>query len=1719
MSGSRVAEGTGGRHWPRRGSGQSITGIPVARLRERISANGREGDETESSGASGTGAGALERWIRRKIEAEYRNADIMRGFILDGSHFVVQQYDPAPRTMPPTVKTPGADIGPLANDPTREAVDSMRGYSYQVLCSVLAWVDLSEGELLFLEGAEDFDHIAGDTATATQVRDTRGSGNITLRSKDTLQALNNFWSHRQRNLGRRIRFRYLTTSQVGLERGDPLGRGVPGIDLWKRAKEAGNPDRQAEDLSALHAFLRNQSGLSDDLRDFLHSCSPDDFLNKIVQPIDWDTAAGDATRIRGALRQRLTEFGAERHVPAPDAEMVMSALHEHVWMVAIQDGDRTLDRAGFIRTFDEYTRISVPKSVYNELVARDLSIGGTKDRLSHGSRDAPPPRALSPFDIEAIGHAFGAVSEALLGWPQDTGGQWIERPELERLRELAMRDQPAVTALLGEPGGGKSAIFARLGSQLSEDGTILLAIKADRVPRTVATLTELDAWIGCEIPAAEALRRLAATRRVVVLIDQLDALADLMDRHSQRLSALLRLVHAVRETPKLQVLVSCREFEFRNDVRLNTLKAENVSLARPSWDRVLPLLTARRFDTSGWSEEVRNVLRTPQHLAMFIEHSAGGKDTPAFTTYQGLLDRVIERLRKAHGERVIRTAEHIAIRMAEEEELDLGRARFESEFGDELQALEAEGFLNRSRNGLGVAFRHQTLFDHFRVRAFLRNKSSLAEHVLEEKQESLFVRPVLWSALNYLRAGDEAVYRREFGTLWTHDGLRPHLRYLLVAFLGQAANPDDQEALWLLPALESPEFRARALRAMAGNSGWFARMRGRLPSLMTAPPEEAWKAVPFLARAATFESGTVLDLVERYWAPHERYLPHGLAVLRDLPTWDARSVDIACRLADHAPADEFPIQQLASRISEANAVLAPKVIARYLYAKLDRVNAESASRPIEPMPDTSESESGLSGYFRDAFIDRYERLIDDNSGWHDVDQLAVRAPEAFIEELWPWLADLFERLAPPPHPLLNEYREHHGLAFATEAGQRAPLQDAIEVAVRAFAETNAEAFLRFVATSKHSDLMVLHHLLALGLERIAAEYPDAVLAYLLEEQRRFALGDMCDAHRDSKALISAVAPVLRHDDARRLENTIIEWQRYREAPADEDAESRFKRRKWTREHRLRLLRALPIDRLSHEGQRHLREEERALPDTRDHDASFSGVHTVASPMSAEQMAKAADDQILALFEELTDDTGWDHPRLRGRAFVGGSIQASRAFAEFAGNAPERALGIIRRFEAGTMERPAGAALAALGDSAVPPSILIGSIRKLDARGFALQEFRSDAARCLRAIARRADGLDDATCELLEGWITDWRPDVGDEAVRAGNERAKISSEDGSIEARRESLLWGLGGFGILPGGNYPFLDALMTGYLLRKPEDANGWLAVLERHLRRDEDPEVWSALAVHLQHLARADRPRTIRFFGSLLDLQPGTFQAVSGARLVRDILNWIPNDLFGGIIDYWVAGDWADGPQAAGEVSVLKLCRRPDDPEARARVEQFLMEGEYEPAIAAGLRLGVVHTLVKAWCEPELRTLTTPLLVRLASAADGPVADALGSIFWKTDPLPPDDHTREFLEALLNRPSMPSGGKEFLVRRLKGLLREGWNPLLVHAVADALTRGAGSALRDIRTATPRSAGDLADIALTLHRIPETRTHGLDLFERLMDVEAYGLGERLDTLDRPAFR
>jgi hypothetical protein len=127
----------------------------------------------------------------------------------------------------------------LVNDPAREAAASMRGYWTQVWRSVLAWIDLGDAERLYLEGAEDIDRVSGLAAETIQVKDVQG--NITLRSGDVIDAIDNAWAHRQRNPTRAIRFRFLTTSRITVEQGAPFGEGVGGLNLWRNARLSAEP--------------------------------------------------------------------------------------------------------------------------------------------------------------------------------------------------------------------------------------------------------------------------------------------------------------------------------------------------------------------------------------------------------------------------------------------------------------------------------------------------------------------------------------------------------------------------------------------------------------------------------------------------------------------------------------------------------------------------------------------------------------------------------------------------------------------------------------------------------------------------------------------------------------------------------------------------------------------------------------------------------------------------------------------------------------------------------------------------------------------------------------------------------------------------------------------------------------------------------------------------------------------------------------------------------------------------------------------------------------------------------------------------------------------------------------------------------------------------------------------------------------------------------------
>lgn len=250
----------------------------------------------------------------------------------------------------------------LCGDPKRQAVNALRGYVYQIWHSVHAWLELADEETLFLEGAEDFDIVDSEKATAVQIKNT--SGNITLRSAAVIDAIVHYWQLFNAHPNRVIFFRLLTTSSIGIEKGQPFGGGVAGLELWGRCP------RDPKKVEQLRNFLLTIERLPKDLRDFLSNADGKLLLQQLIQPIKWETGSRDVSCVEKAVERKLILHGEKYGIPPSKSAAAVNRLLRETLTTACykeQQEQRFLDRALFLQLFEEETTERVSAHQFQEL--------------------------------------------------------------------------------------------------------------------------------------------------------------------------------------------------------------------------------------------------------------------------------------------------------------------------------------------------------------------------------------------------------------------------------------------------------------------------------------------------------------------------------------------------------------------------------------------------------------------------------------------------------------------------------------------------------------------------------------------------------------------------------------------------------------------------------------------------------------------------------------------------------------------------------------------------------------------------------------------------------------------------------------------------------------------------------------------------------------------------------------------------------------------------------------------------------------------------------------------------------------------------------------------------------------------------------------------------------------------------------------------------------
>jgi hypothetical protein len=504
---------------------------------------------------------------------------------------------------------PGRDWVLPPRHQARQAIPAIRGYIYQFHRTAEAWINLADDHLLYLEVAEDFSEIArnpsglDDVLHATQVKETRESGSLTLNSSDVLEAIQHLFDLQESNPGRTIVLTFLTTSPVGRERKSPLPSGRPGLEAWQIAAASGDVTEIRDAL-----VLRFPSG---PIHQFLTS-SPDEWLrSRILSALRFVCGEQDCTEIESRNRETLVRKRDEVRSSIDMARKAYDSILSEVIGTIVSSPTRKLDKLAFIECFQSATSIGVPSQIvmdkFEDLTVEDANSAHRLDddalkRLARTLLDTGVPPGIQNLFPDAkesslaAWHSINGVDRFVVE-PAKTGGR--DAPRRLAVGALASSDdrRHLITAA---PGSGKTFSLRQLADKLlahSDLVPLFLPIGTLETWQQVLTIIS-DVCPSCE-PAG-----LLRDPRVCVLLDGWSEFATGVH--------LAERARAIRVLSGARVLASARQPD-EGDSSFTLWTLEKLPP-----DAVQQAIKLARPDDLVSAPELLDLLRLPLLLSLFL---------------------------------------------------------------------------------------------------------------------------------------------------------------------------------------------------------------------------------------------------------------------------------------------------------------------------------------------------------------------------------------------------------------------------------------------------------------------------------------------------------------------------------------------------------------------------------------------------------------------------------------------------------------------------------------------------------------------------------------------------------------------------------------------------------------------------------------------------------------------------------------------------------------------------------------------------------------------------------------------------------------------------------------------------------------------------------------------------------------------------------------------
>ena len=358
---------------------------------------------------------------------------------------------------------------------------------------------------------------------------------------------------------------------------------------------------------------------------------------------------------------------------------------------------------------------------------------------------------------------------------------WIKKPINEKEEPIAI--------LKGSAGSGKSVLLNTLYHYLISDSIPVIAFKADE--KSAESIIELENKLNLSISLETSMEVIAEKyQKVVVIIDQIDALSQTLSSNRDNLGTYIQLIEKLKKIRNLRIIVSVREYDLNYDPYLIPFKKYPIFNAGVlSDDEVNKVLTALKL--SNTTPKLLKLLSTPLHLELFCQVYNAKEQNIKFHSLYDLYNELWSIKLETKGNKDFKkglknTVFNISSRIYElKGNLTVSSIHFDTE---DIKYLKTEGLI-LSNNSKEVMFFHQTFYDYVFARQFVENEKNVIEY-LNDNNQGLQIRSCLKIILAHVREQNPQYYKQLVTELLISDKVRIHIKQLVLNYLGFIEEPN-----------------------------------------------------------------------------------------------------------------------------------------------------------------------------------------------------------------------------------------------------------------------------------------------------------------------------------------------------------------------------------------------------------------------------------------------------------------------------------------------------------------------------------------------------------------------------------------------------------------------------------------------------------------------------------------------------------------------------------------------------------------------------------------------------------------------------------------------------------------------------------------------------------------------------------------------------------------